>query len=480
MNANDWTAVPGWDSAKQEYVDLDCERWIRENKIREAGRENGEQEFPPSDAGQPDEMYTKIRAWVNRRVKTCHAAVIAYLVQQRHALELEAKEGMAPVRARVEGIRDQGTLRLRDQGTKDRTSLQQGEREARDAWESLQAFKAAAHLKRVAEYNERDTWYLWLIGIVIVEAVVNGFMLAGVQEYGLLGAIPMMGMICVVNTVFLAAPIGEGWRWKNSVDLLPKCTGWATFMLGASLMLVWNLLVGHFRDSMLAVAERGSRASTLSELLADDTFQRFSDHPFGLEGMLSGLLAVVGSGCCILAASKWFNRDDSYPAYGAVHRTATQHRRDYAQEIAQRQEDLNNIYTEYIERIQDERQQVQNKTGLPTLIHERATAIVRNFPMQLRQYQDDLDFIIAAYRSANEKARGTPPPPIFAERLLIDQEVLEPPHWKTIRLPDPPDAGWEGFQQAESAVRTAYQDALRGYPSLADCMETDAREGLRE
>lgn len=43
-----WTTVPGWHGAKQEYVDLDCERWIRENGTREAGRENGKQEFPRS------------------------------------------------------------------------------------------------------------------------------------------------------------------------------------------------------------------------------------------------------------------------------------------------------------------------------------------------------------------------------------------------------------------------------------------------
>ena len=106
----DWTTVPGWDGAKQQYVELDCEAWIRENGIREAGRENGEQEFPPSEAAQPDEMYTKILAWVNQRGKTCHAEVNRYLVQQRHALELETKEGMAPIRHRVEGMRDQGIV----------------------------------------------------------------------------------------------------------------------------------------------------------------------------------------------------------------------------------------------------------------------------------------------------------------------------------------------------------------------------------
>ena len=68
----DWTTVPGWDEAKQQYVELDCERWIRENKIRETGRENGEGEFPPSEAVQPDEMYSDIQ---NRPNQLAHAGI---------------------------------------------------------------------------------------------------------------------------------------------------------------------------------------------------------------------------------------------------------------------------------------------------------------------------------------------------------------------------------------------------------------------
>ena len=141
-------AVPGWDSAKQEYVDLDCERWIRENKIREAGRENGKQEYPPSEAVQPDEMYRKILAWVNQRGKGCYAAVHEYLVQKREELEREVKEGMAPIRYRVEGMRDEGIQDLTDQATEAQTSLRQSKHEAREAWSALEKFQERANLQR--------------------------------------------------------------------------------------------------------------------------------------------------------------------------------------------------------------------------------------------------------------------------------------------------------------------------------------------
>ena len=153
---DDWTTVPGWSGAKQEYVDLDCERWIRENGIREAGRENGKQEFPRPVAEQPDEMYMKILDWVNKRGKACHADVSKYLVQQRYTLEIEAKEGMAPIRHKVEGLRDQGVVELTDQGEKDRSVLTQKEREARDAWAALAVFRAKANLERAFSAGRRS------------------------------------------------------------------------------------------------------------------------------------------------------------------------------------------------------------------------------------------------------------------------------------------------------------------------------------
>ena len=459
-----------------EYIDLDCEQWIRENKIREAGRENGRQNYPPSGASQPDEMYMKTLAWVNQRGKGCYAAVNEYLVQKREELEREVKEGMAPIRNRVESMRAEGIQDLTDQATKAQPGLQQSKHEAREAWLALEEFKERANLNRVAEYDGRDTWYLWLIGIVAVEALVNAMMLAGVHEYGLAGALVIMASIAFVNAFPLAGMIGEGWRQKNSHDLIPKFGGWLLIALGASGTLVGNLLVGHFRDSMKAVTAKGASANTLSELLADDTFERFGDNPFGLEGMLSGLLVAIGTGCCFFAATKWLKRDDIYPGYGARHRAATARNHKFVQDLESRREELNSIHKEYIEKIRDQRLQVENKTGSKTLITETAKAIVATFPMQLRQYQLHLDFILAAYRSENEKARSTPPPKFFAEPFHIDREMLEPPSFTGIRTRNPLDPGWEGFPQAENAIRTAYQEEQKRYPTPEAWMEITTGE----
>lgn len=303
-------------------------------------------------------------------------------------------------------------------------------------------------------------------------------MLAGVNEYGVLGAVTIMSLIGAVNAGILGGVIGEGWRQKNAVGLVSTLRGCLIVIFGTAGLLCWNLLVGHFRDSMRAVATRVTERASLEELLTDDTVERFLDNPFGLEDMQSWILAAIGAGCCVFAATKWLKRDDIYPGYGPVHRAASVHNADYQREITERRAALKSIYTKYVERIRDELQKVQNKKGNHQLITDAAKGIVRQFPMQLSQYQDNLDFILATYRSENEKARKTSSPPFFAERFAVDRNMLEPPPWEDVPPPDY-DEDWKIFQQAEDAIREAYLDAQAGYPTLEDLMEGEsARERL--
>ena len=478
--ADDWTMEPGWSQVERKYNPLDCERWIRQNGIREAGRANGEQEFPPSEAVQPDDMYEKILDLVNQRGRQCHAQVSEFLVQQRYNLEQEVKEGMAPIRYKVEGFRDQAKVDLRNKGEEDQAILAKAERNAHTSWAALEAFRKKGNLHRVAQYNEIDTWYWWLISVVVIEALANAMMLAGVLEYGLLGAVFIMLAIGVVNVGLMGCVIGEGWRQKNAAGVLRAAFGWLLVAVGAAGMLAWNLLVGHFRDSMLAIATKAEvSTSSLEDLLTDDTIERFLASPMGLEGMQSWILAVIGAGCCILAATKWLKRDDVYPGYGTVHRAATEHNEEYLREVSNRRNDLKNLYERHVEQIRDERQKVENKKGNHQLISDTAKDVVRQFPMQLSQYQNHLDFIIAAYRSENEKARSTPSPKFFAEKLLIDQKMLEAPKWEGISASDY-DEDWEGFQHAEDEVRNEFLAAQKRYPTIEDLKEGEReRERLK-
>ncbi len=464
-SVDNWKVVPGWNGTTQKYVDLDTDRWIQENGIREAGYADGKQNFPQSDADQPNQMYMKIIEWVNKRAKTCHESVSNYLVQQRYALEIESNEEMALLQHKVRELKDQGVRELSDQGEKHQSVLARKEREARDSWEALETFRAKAELDRVAEYNEKDTWYWWLIGIIAIEAVVNAMMLADLHEQGWLGAITVMLAIGVVNAGFLGFMLGEGWRRTNSIILSQKISGLMMVSIGSIGMVFWNLLVGHFRDSITDLKEL-SETNTTSERLMDEAVEDFLRAPFGIESVESWVLVLIGVGCCVFAASKWLNRDDLYPGYGAMHRAATEHNEEYNQEVLQRQNDLNAVYQAWVERINKERNKLQNKRDNNELINQTAKEIVRQLRTELSQYQRDLDSILAAYRSENEKVRTTDPPKFFSERYTIDLDMLELPVWEGYSPAKPDWDAFNHFHQANNAILEAYKKAQDRYPKL--------------
>ena len=194
--------------------------------------------------------------------------------------------------------------------------------------------------------------------------------------------------------------------------------------------------------------------------------------------MLSWVLAVIGIGCCIFSATKWLKRDDVYPGYGTVHRAATDRSIEYRHEVTARSSNLKSVYERYLARIRDLRQQTENKKSNHTLISDRANEIVRQFPMQLRRYQDDLEFIIAAYRSTNEKARTAPSPEFFEKNMAIDQEMLATPPWKDVP-PTDYEEDWEQFHRAEVEVQREYLRSQKSYPTLSELMEkVDTDEGI--
>ena len=64
--------------------------------------------------------------------------------------------------------------------------------------------------------------------------------------------------------------------------------------------------------------------------------------------------------------------------------------------------------------------------------------VAKNYPVNLRQYNNDLSYLLAAYRDANLAARTASPPPFFDVEPTIDEDVVQAPE---LSVPDPPEWG---------------------------------------
>ena len=128
---------------------------------------------------------------------------------------------------------------------------------------------------------------------------------------------------------------------------------------------------------------------------------------------------------------------------------------------------IRGVHDGCISKLEDIRHRLEIKKNKWKDHCHRGARIVHQYPVNLRQYQDDLNYLIAAYRTENRRMRTEPPPRCFGERLKIDEAILVPPSFEP-----PPETSLEGvagrINEAIEHVQEAYRDASRKYPSLED------------
>ena len=62
---------PGFDRDREQYIPLDRDAWLRDHDIRKRARRNGEQNHPPTDQSEIDEVHSEILAAINERGRRC-------------------------------------------------------------------------------------------------------------------------------------------------------------------------------------------------------------------------------------------------------------------------------------------------------------------------------------------------------------------------------------------------------------------------
>ena len=94
---------------------------------------------------------------------------------------------------------------------------------------------------------------------------------------------------------------------------------------------------------------------------------------------------------------------------------------------------------------------------------DRLRMVVDDYLVNLRQYNKDLAYLLAAYRDANLAARTADPPPFFDIEPTIDEDVLQAPEFP---VPDPPEwgdiptkanAGFARVEETYAQLGTRYQ-----------------------
>ena len=461
-----WDDIPGFNPKRAEYVRLDTDAWLRDNGIKEASRERGEKNQPPADAADLDAIHLKIRSWVNQRGRQCHGDVSRHLSElTRQLTDIEDQEGLTILEQRVDQERGEATIEIGDRAKRGKGELAQPGKAVREGTREYEFFRDKAGLERLPYEGRRGIVVLLIIVFGCIETVLNAFLLMDVNPFGLLGAFMQMGLITAVNILIGALAVGFALRCCNLVHSTHRAAAWLVIIAVVPLIGAFNLLVGHFRDSMQAIAERAA-ADPLT-MLTNDTWQRMTSAPLGFDSFQSSLLVILGMLFFGIASWKGYQWDDPYPGYGRRHRQLNTLKEEFLRALNKALDDVGQVYMARKARLEDMLHKLEIKDDKWKDLHELGERLVREYTLHVRQYQDDLAYLIAVYRNENQSARTEPPPRFFGEGLKIDDGILVAPSFD-----HPPESNREDVAKrvhdAIMQIQRVYETALEGFPSLEE------------
>lgn len=468
--SQDWDNIPGFDPIKEQYLPLNLGDWLNTHRVAAEGEKLGRNNKPSAEEHGLDAMEMKIADWINQRGRICRQNVGTHLSDlERELVDLESEEQIAIREQRIEQRIREAELALGGKVRAIRNALADKENDVRIGAEEFERFRHESRLTRLPDYSHRRSAG-WIIAIcALVEIVLNASLLMEVNAFGLLGSTMQMGLISAVNVLFAGLAMGALLRQRHHVSNARKSVAWAGMAVLLAAVAVFNLAVGHFRDSMQAIVDNPS-ADVFA--VGGDALQRLAAGPFDLGSFQTALLILLGILCFAIGAWKWFQRDDAYPDYGRQDRLLDDKKAAYAAAYQSADRELRETYQEHQDQLADMLHQLETKQSKWQDICMRGNRLAAEYSRYLSQYQTDLDYLLAEYRSANRNARSEPAPPHFDDPVPVNDAILQAPTF------NPPEAAsmkgvGDSVHEAITKLQNAYDAATANIPTL----EALAREG---
>ena len=295
---------------------------------------------------------------------------------------------------------------------------------------------------------------------MIIETFASANLLGSVSRGGVIEGWMVASVLTVVN-VLLGIWAGRMWRFTHYNWGFVKLFAYAQAALCAAIALVWNDVAGHVRD-VYVFAEKSGALEAPDEAFAT-AWRTMIERPLPWESLPSAGLALVGIAVFLLTTYKSYTADDTFPGYGARHRNVESLRGRYQDDLNDALEELESTRNEANVAIEEIKNRYQmDQAGWESTL-DKLRMIVEDYAVNLRQYNNDLAYLLAAYRSANLAARSASPPPFFDIEATIDEDVVQapefpvpaPPEWGDI--PTKAKAGFARVEETYAQLRTRYQ-----------------------
>ena len=277
--------------------------------------------------------------------------------------------------------------------------------------DDVEKFKKENQLKReVVPDASAAVALATILGALVIETVLNGNLLADASSFGPVGGAVMAVTISAIN-IALGFSLGMFVHpWTTHIGNRQSTLGYIVLILGLILVLIFNLLVGHYREVLIEYPDD-------SGILA---VKYFTEGMFNLTEIDSIFLVVIGLIVSALSFWKGQTQNDSYPGYAQVcrHRKTAKEELDIAKAAA----------LEGLDAIKEE-----CEAGLRRLLkkvsvdYSRCTTLFSTFEQQQRLYESYLgdlaqtgEITVSRYRQVNRSSRDDDAPAYFDAEIIID------------------------------------------------------------
>jgi hypothetical protein len=392
---------------------VDVEGVAKRLRIRERATEDGSKGLPPSDSTSFDALEQTIVTEIENEGKTQLEEYLerqkTYAARAHHAGLDSLSFQLGAVASDAEGEFEKATR----VGTGDLFNLR---RDVIDAETDLRRFRSVHGLQRPARNRSPLSYHVgFLVLILAIEALLNGYFLAKGNTFGYLGGVTDAILIAALNIIVgvAAGRFVIPWLWYRS--LLAKLLAAAGTLIYIAAALGFNIAVMHYRNA-LAVEPFTATAVAYQTLLSA---------PLDVHDLQSWQLFVLGVVFSLAAAVDGLRMDDPYPGFGRRVKEFEELSGEYVElkeellsaleDVEKRAEAKMDDLTRAISSRRSELEQIA--TGSRSL----RLAMLEHF----RHLEGAANTLLQMYRSENARLRNTPSPKHFGERWTYSPPSIE-------------------------------------------------------
>lgn len=447
------------------FAELNVERIRDDRKIRERGRERGEQNEPAAGESSLDAVETEIVHLVETEALRAKRTLDDLLETYETRLAILDFEGRADV---IQNETKKAISEFDAIVQRGLNDIHASRREVVDREQELADFKRLNKIARPPYIPHQSyTLFRWgiLLALGLVETFGNTTFLAKSNALGYVGASTEAIVISFLNLGLAYFASIFGWRWMANGGFGRRFLGLLVVVAHISAAMILNLLVAHYREVSGTVVDNGGFQAV----------RAFLANPIGLNDFQSWILLGMGLLFALITLVDVYWMDDPYPGYGRVGRYRTQAqdkfiriKNDIIDEIADQKDDA-------VSALEEARQDISKRRAEYGSIVSGRSRLFDRFETHMAHLELAGNLLLQEYRDANRSARRGRAPKRFRDKWELNRPAIDQLRpfsaISSEQLGKLYDDVSTALSQGGDALHAKYLEALMSFKNLDDLID---------